>query len=139
MNKINKISIFENIRSDYLLKKIFNNLKENKLLNIIKYNKYIQCTACELIYDTVEEMTKHYNDIHEKNRNFTSQNNNIYNKYGKRPLREEERIVTNEYLQNINHMKKMEKSKDLFRTKSANGIRQTHRKNPNNNPKIKRL
>ena len=42
MNKINKISIFENIRSDYLLKKIFNNLKENKLLNIIKYNKYIQ-------------------------------------------------------------------------------------------------
>ena len=41
MNKINKISIFENIRSDFLLKKIFNNLKENKLLNIIKYNKHL--------------------------------------------------------------------------------------------------
>ncbi len=39
------------------------------------------------------------------------QNNQIYNKYGKRPVREEERIVTNEYLQNINHMKKMEKNK----------------------------
>ena len=50
MNKINKISIFENIRSDYLLKKIFNNLKENKLLNIIKYNKYIQ------ILETIQKL-----------------------------------------------------------------------------------
>ena len=61
------------------------------------------------------------------------QNNNIYNRYGKRQLREEERIVTNEYLKNINHMKKMNKAKDLFRTKSANGLRNTHRNNNNEN------
>ena len=57
------------------------------------------------------------------------QNNQLFNKYGKRPLREEERIVTNEYLQNLNHMKKMEKNKDIFRTKSAHGLRRTHRNN----------
>ena len=90
------------------------------------YGAYASCNPCY-------KQNKMPNTINQ-NRNFTSQNNNIYNKYGKRPLREEERIVTNEYLQNINHMKKMEKSKDLFRTKSANGIRQTHRKNTNNNP-----
>ena len=55
----------------------------------------------------------------------TNKNNNInlYNRYGKRRLREEERIVTDEYLQNINHMKKMSKSKDCFRPKSVRGIR----------------
>ena len=42
MNENNKKLIFENIKSDYILKKIFNNLSEKKLLNIIRYNKYIQ-------------------------------------------------------------------------------------------------
>ena len=55
---------------------------------------------------------------------------NQYNKYGKRPLREEERIVTNEYLQNINQMKTLEKNKNrIFRTKSANGTRISSQKN----------
>jgi len=62
-----------------------------------------------------------------QNRYIPPQNNNRYNKYGKRPLREEEKIVTNEYLQNINHIKEMEKNKDRFRTKSAMGIRTTQR------------
>ena len=90
------------------------------------YGAYASCNPCYI------QQNKISNTINQS-RNIPSQNYNIYNKYGKRPLREEERIVTNEYLQNINHMKKMEKSKDLFRTKSANGIRQTHRKNSNNN------
>ena len=56
---------------------------------------------------------------------------NQYNKYGKRQLREEERIVTNEYMQNINHMKRMEQNarKGIFRTKSAKGMRTTGGKN----------
>ena len=33
---------FENIKSDFLLKKIFNILKKNKFLDIIKYNKKLQ-------------------------------------------------------------------------------------------------
>ena len=42
MKESNKILILENIRNDYILKKIFNFLPENKLLNIIRYNKYFQ-------------------------------------------------------------------------------------------------
>ena len=71
-------------------------------------------------------------NIPNQNRIIIPQNNNIYNKYGKRQLREEERIVTNEYLKNINHMKEMQNAKNMFRTKSANGLRQTHRKNNDN-------
>ena len=33
---------FENIQTDFLLKKIFNILKKNKFLDIIKYNKKLQ-------------------------------------------------------------------------------------------------
>ena len=71
-------------------------------------------------------------NISNQNRYIIPQNNNIYNKYGKRQLREEERIVTNEYLKNINHMKEMQNAKNIFRTKSANGLRTTHRKNNDN-------
>ena len=60
-------------------------------------------------------------------------NNNVYNRYGKRTLREEERIVTNEYLKGINYMKEMKKE-ELKRTKSANGIkRRTYRESTNGN------
>ena len=43
--KINKNklgNIFEKLKSDIILKKLFNNLKKKKLLEIIKYNKYSQ-------------------------------------------------------------------------------------------------
>ena len=42
MNESNKSLILENIRSDYILRKIFYYIPENKLLNFIRYNKYIQ-------------------------------------------------------------------------------------------------
>ena len=38
-NIINKNNILQKIRSKYIIIKIFDNLKENKLLNIINYNK----------------------------------------------------------------------------------------------------
>ena len=69
------------------------------------------------------------NNVPNKNINY-----NIYNRYGKRVLRADERIVTNDYLKGIKYMKDMEKE-ELKRTKSANGLRKrTNRKNaPNNN------
>ena len=62
-----------------------------------------------------------YPSIPTQSRYIPHPNNNVYNKYGKRRLPEEERIVTNEYMQSLNHMKKMEKSKNSFRIKSAQG------------------
>ena len=90
------------------------------------YGAYAVCNPC---YVQQVKTPNPQNQI----RYIPPQNNQLYNKYGKRPLREEERIVTNEYLQNINHMKKMEKNKDIFRTKSAHGLRRTYR---NNNVKV---
>ena len=90
------------------------------------YGAYAVCNPC---YVQQVKTPNPQNQI----RYIPPQNNQLYNKYGKRPLREEERIVTNEYLQNINHMKKMEKNKDMFRTKSAHGLRRTYR---NNNVKV---
>ena len=90
------------------------------------YGAYAACNPCYI------QQIKASNPVGQSRYN-PSQNANLYNKYGKRPLREEERIVTNEYLQNINHMKKMEKSKDLFRTKSANGLRARTNRNTNTN------
>lgn len=69
------------------------------------------------------------NMVKTERRNFNK--NNQINQYGKRILREEEKIVTNEYMENINHMKKMEKEEKngMFRAKSANAFRCTKRKN----------
>ena len=90
------------------------------------YGAYAACNPCYI------QQIKASNASNQ-NRYIPPQYSNLYNKYGKRQLREEERIVTNEYLKDINHMKKMNKNKDIFRTKSANGLRQTHRKNNNIN------
>ena len=48
-------------------------------------------------------------------------------RYGKRFLKEEERIVTNEIMESLNHYNEMQKcvKKGMFRTKSANGLRQS--------------
>ena len=37
-----KKNLLENIKSNYILNKLFNNLKRAKLLNLIKYNNYIK-------------------------------------------------------------------------------------------------
>ena len=71
--------------------------------------------------------------IMNQNRYIPQQNNYCFNKFGKRALPEEERIVTNEYMQAINHMKKMEKSKNLFRIKSSHGMSLNSSIKDNNN------
>ena len=43
--------------------------EENKEIKCHKNNmNYIKCTDCDLVYTTIEQMTKHYHDIHDKNR-----------------------------------------------------------------------
>ena len=72
------------------------------------YGSYSPCNPCFM---------KQYKLSAISNQNkYIRPNLNIYNKFGKRVLPEEERIVTNEYMKTLNHMKKMEKSKDLFKT-----------------------
>ena len=42
INQIKSINIFNNLKNDYFLQKVFNNLQKEKSLNIIKYNKNIK-------------------------------------------------------------------------------------------------
>ena len=41
-NQIKSDAKYENIKADYFLIKIFDNLKKKKILNIVKYNKNIK-------------------------------------------------------------------------------------------------
>ena len=41
-NKIKSIDTFNNLKSDYFLQQIFNNLETKKLLDIVKYNNNIK-------------------------------------------------------------------------------------------------
>ena len=41
-NQIKSFAKFENIKTDYFLEKVFNNLEKKKRLNIVKYNKNIK-------------------------------------------------------------------------------------------------
>ena len=56
------------IRSKYILKKIFDNLKENKLLDIIHYNKKYQKLMNKKLKDYKNEFLKiELEIIHKKN------------------------------------------------------------------------
>ena len=41
-NQLKSTTRYENIKADYFLEKVFNNLKKGKTLNIVKYNKNIK-------------------------------------------------------------------------------------------------
>ena len=59
----NPKNYFRNIKSNYRLKEIFKNIKENKLLDIIKYNKNIQKRLNIGINDYIEYYNKIIIDI----------------------------------------------------------------------------
>ena len=71
MEKINNFLI--KIRSKYILKQIFDNLKENKLLEIIRYNKNIQKKLNKKLNDFIKEYSKIVIEIIPKE--------NIYDKF----------------------------------------------------------
>ena len=58
MKKIFKENFYKNIKSKFILQKIFSNLTENKLLKIVKYNKNIQ----KKLEKDINEY-KHFNKI----------------------------------------------------------------------------
>ena len=62
MNEIKPINKLQNIKSNYILKKIIDNLKENKLLEIIKYNKYTQ-QRLKLSLNYYKEYSEKYSSI----------------------------------------------------------------------------
>ena len=57
INSKERISII-NIKSDFILKQIFENIQKNKLLNIIGYNKNLQKKLNKNIDDYKEEYSK---------------------------------------------------------------------------------
>ena len=57
-NNFNKNDILKKIRSKYIVKRIFDNLKQNKLLNIINYNKEYQKLMEIKLKDYIKEFSK---------------------------------------------------------------------------------
>ena len=57
-NNTNERPILKNIRSNYILKKIFNNLKQTVLLNIIRYNKELKNRSDKNINHYIKEYSK---------------------------------------------------------------------------------
>jgi len=62
LKKITSETVLENIKSNYLLIKIFDFLKKNKLLDIIKYNKTLQ-KRIDLSINDYKNYSKLYSSI----------------------------------------------------------------------------
>ena len=89
------------------------------------YGAYAPCNPCFI------QQNKYYSNANQ-NRYNPAQNNYACTKFGKRILPEEERIVTNEYMKEINHIKKMERAKDSFKSTKTNRPRSNYITKENN-------
>ena len=74
-NKIKSVDIFNSLKADYFLQKVFNNLERIRSLNIVKYNKNIKKRINLNIND--------YKEFSEKYSSIKVEIKPIYNKYGK--------------------------------------------------------
>ena len=74
-NQIKSINIFNNLKTDYFLRKLFNNLKTKKTLNIAKYNNNIKKRINININD--------YKKYSEKYSSIEIEIKPVKNKYGK--------------------------------------------------------
>ena len=61
-SKNEQINDFDNIKSDYFLRKLFDILKENKSLNIFKYNKKLQ-KRLNISIDNYKKYSQLYSSI----------------------------------------------------------------------------
>ena len=61
-NQIISVVKFENIKADYFLEKVFNNVEKKKLLNIVKYNKNIK-KRINININDFKEYSERYSSI----------------------------------------------------------------------------
>ena len=61
-NKLKSPSIYENIKANYFLEKVFNNLKKGKVLNIVKYNENIK-KRININTNDYKEYSENYSSI----------------------------------------------------------------------------
>ena len=57
-DNLNKTNLLIKVKSKYILKEIFDNLKENKKLDIIRYNKKVRKNLNKNIKDYIKEYSK---------------------------------------------------------------------------------
>ena len=61
-NQLKSTTRYENIKADYFLEKVFNNLKKGKTLNIVKYNKNIK-NRINININDYKEYSEKYSSI----------------------------------------------------------------------------
>ena len=90
LNKIEIKDIFKNLKSDYFLQRVFNNLMKKKTIDIIKYNKYIKnkininikdYKEYSEIYSSIEIEIKPVNNKYGKFINIIKENEKYYHIY----------------------------------------------------------
>ena len=92
-NKLKSIDKFNNIKSKYILEKVFNNLKNGKTLNIVKYNENIKKRINININD--------YKEYSEKYSSIEIEIKPVSNKYGEFiNIKKEEEIYYHIYFNN---------------------------------------
>ena len=92
-NQLKSTTRYENIKADYFLEKVFNNLKKGKTLNIVKYNKNIK--------RRININTNDYKEYSEKYSSIEIEIKPVSNKYGKFiKIKEEEEIYYHIYFNN---------------------------------------
>ena len=103
-NEINSVAKWENIKSKFILKKIFNNLNKKNLLKIIKYNKNIKKRLDINIneykeysekFSSIEIEIKPLNNKFGKFININHQNKNYFHIYFNNNMKEIERNYIN--------------------------------------------
>ena len=79
-------------------------IRPNNNFSCSSWNYGSYCAFNPSYIARTQQRVQNNNNMPNKNINY-----NIYNRYGKRVLRADERIVTNDYLKGINYMKEMKK------------------------------
>ena len=74
-DEIKSLFKYENIKADYFLEKVFNNLEKKKTLNIVKYNKNIK--------NRININIKDYKEFSEKYSSIEIEIKPVINEYGK--------------------------------------------------------
>ena len=91
-NQLKSADRFENIKANYFLEKVFNHLKKEKTLNIVKYNKNIK--------KRININTKDYKEYSEKYSSIEIELRPVNNKFGKFINNEKEEIYYHIYFNN---------------------------------------